>query len=212
MLLSPVILRARQKSGIISAAIGIILYTIVKSIFVECGWGLALAAGPFAGFFAETVMLGCGIAFFRELKKAIPTEHGTSRLFCVGVILIMAGKNLSVDYRVIPDISVFILGRAAQFAMLIVSAYLVSDEAETKEIPFLSVLAVISVSINTLAALIAGQIQESSVSTVAPMLILTGCCHLTVEVSGAVNAFRVISPGGLAAGFMLSYCFDCLCV
>ena len=212
MLFSPFLFRAGQKRGIISAAVGIIIYTIVKSIFVECGWGLAASAGTYAGLIAETVMVGLGIAFFSELNKAMADKNGTAWFFFLGVILVAAGKNLSVDYMLIPDISAFIVGRAAQSAMLVVSACLVSDRAGREGFSFPAVWAVVCVSISTLAGLPAGRMPEGVVSAVAPMLILTGCCHLTVVLSGSVDALSEISAGGLAAGFMLSYCFDCLTV
>ena len=67
MLLSPWICRSWENSRVFSAAQGIILYAIVKSIIVECGWGFAAAAGVRPGLMLEAIAMCGGLTIFGEL-------------------------------------------------------------------------------------------------------------------------------------------------
>ena len=55
LLISVPLCRLWKKSGIYSACRGIILYRIIRGVFVDCGWEFAAIAGVEAG-----LLLGAG--------------------------------------------------------------------------------------------------------------------------------------------------------
>ena len=211
MLLAPFLLRARRREGVFSAAVGIILYTVVKSIIVECGWGFSAAGGVYAGLAAEAVMLGCGIAFFSQLRIALSGRSGEAVYSCLGVVLVLTGQNMLADIHLIPYMAGFTVGQSAVSALLVASVYLISDACEEKSGAYLAASGAACAIVCFASDVLVGQAIGKDCTIFAPMLIMAGCCNLTVFLSAALKKCRRdLSAGGLAAGFMLSYCFDCL--
>ena len=91
MLLSPWICRSWENSRVFSAAQGIILYAIVKSIIVECGWGFAAAAGVRPGLMLEAIAMCGGLTIFGELGGVLQKENRSRILPAAAVILFCAG-------------------------------------------------------------------------------------------------------------------------
>lgn len=211
-LLSPFLSRTGQSGRLFSAAVGIILYTIVKSIIVECGWGFASAAGIFGGMVAEIVLLGCGIAFFSEVKDILRAGRGKACFRFVGAALFLAGKGLLTDWRVIPERAVFTVGSAAEFALLAGSAYLVSSDGGEESGWLLPAAGAVCGLAAAIPETLAEGLREGGFPLLTPLLMLAGCCQLTVLLADGLNRDRDLSAGGLAAGFMLSYGFDCMTV
>lgn len=210
-LLSPFLSRTGQSGRLFSAAVGIILYTIVKSIIVECGWGFASAAGIFGGMVAEIVLLGCGIAFFSEVKDILRAGRGKDCFPFAGVALFLAGKGMLTEWNVIPDMAVFTVGNAAVVAILAASAYLVSSDGGEESRWLFPAAGTACGLAAVIPELMLGR-HEDGPAFSATLLMLAGCCHLTVLLADSLNHDRDLSAGGLAAGFMLSYGFDCLFV
>ena len=63
LLLSFACSRPGRKDGMFSAALGIIVFRIVKSMIVECGWGFAAVAGTTNGLVLESLLTLCGLFF-----------------------------------------------------------------------------------------------------------------------------------------------------
>ena len=69
MVFSPFVCRFRGQNAIFSASLGIIIYTIVKSIVVECGWGFAVTVGVSVGLLIESSVILFGIILFTEFDS-----------------------------------------------------------------------------------------------------------------------------------------------
>lgn len=207
MLISPLLCRSQRQCGIFSAALGIIIFRIVKSIFVECGWELAAAAGTNTGLFLEALMMGCGIVFFYEINKVF-SESGSKKVFSsVGAVMVCTGKGLMLDSRLMSDGAVFIVGRASVIALLTFAVYYVREDSGERQAKSLSGFTAICAIISLLPELLTRQYVHSETKPSAAMLIMLGCCELMFELSNALKNMKntsEISAAGLAAGIMLS--------
>ena len=210
MLISPLLSRAGKRGSIFSAALGIILYRIVKSIIVECGWGFAAAAGIRQGLALEALAMCCGIVLFGELGRNRQTKTRTMNLPAASVIMLCAGKGLLCQANLIPSDVEFILGRAAGIALTAIAVYIADEDMESPDAQSLSSFAAVCAARSFAAEWLLGLFGCRASSPAAPFLIMLGCCELMVVFAGGVKNHKEAEPWGFAAGLLLSYGFDSL--
>ena len=214
LLLSFACSRPGRKDGMFSAALGIIVFRIVKSMIVECGWGFAAVAGTTNGLVLESLLTLCGLFFFSEVaesgKRMKKAEVSHRLLSVTGVTLICAGKGMLFDGRLISDAAAFIAGKAAGIALLSWAVFLTEEESarDVWRAPSLwaAVCPVGSFVLECSVRPLSGSGEVAS----APLLILFGSCALLCRLPERMAAWQKPSSAGLATGLLLSYAFDCL--
>lgn len=203
--------RLRNVSTIFSVALGIIIFRCVKSIFAECGWGFAALFGVFNGIVAQATVFAASFVFFRELsddsiiRKCKLNISRICMLLCFGI-----GKNLLYNYSELSDVRLYIFGEAADFALILFSIDIVSDELCEKS--SLTVIGGAAIIIAVKAAiLIIYREFESNIGGFAPLVMLTmGISGMICEFAHAMRDRRDISAAGFAVGLTISFCFDSL--
>lgn len=211
MLAFPLIGRTRWKNGIFSAYLGIIIFRIVKSVIVECGWGFAAAAGIRTGLILESLAMCCGLVLFREVGEL---SHSENELSCfspaASVILFCSGKGIMSDISLAPSAAEYIIGRAAVAALVSISVFQLNDEGNyydhTSMIKFSLICNAGSIVLEYLLRMWTG--CEQSVS--APFLIMLSCCGLLYTFAEGIKNASQIAPIGFATGILISYGFDCV--
>lgn len=211
MLVSPPLSRTGRKSGIFSASLGIILYRIVKSIIVECGWEFAASAGIRTGLAIEMLTMCCGIVLFGELEKMLPEgQNESSHLPVASVIMLSAGKGLLCDAALVPSAVEFVIGRAVGIALISSAVYITGADREPQDAQSLTVFGVVCAVGSFAAESLLGLSGCRESSPAAPLLMMLGCCGLMRGFAEGIRNAPQISPAGFAAGMFLSYGFDCL--
>ena len=210
MTLAPFAVRSRRQCGIFSVSVGIIMYTIAKSIIVECGWGFAAVSGVVPGVLFEATVMCCGIILLREMKAVIASEKSNAVVNSAAVIMVCAGKNILFDYMLIPDRKVFLLGHALQMASLTTAVYYVSNEPCERKVSSLAAFGGISAFAGWAAVIILRNSGISGNPIAAPMMIMLGVCVLVSRLAVRMKDSGEISAAGFAAGLMMSYSFDCM--
>ena len=211
MLISPLLCKTERKEGIFSASLGIILYRIVKSIIVECGWEFAAAAGVRTGILLEAASMCCGLVLFSEMGKAIQKQgYNTNNLPASAVIMLCVGKGLLVDSRLVPSSVEFIIGHAAESALMATSVCIAGNQGEAPDAKTITAFAVVCSAGSFAVELLLWRTACAAPSAAAPFLIMLSCCELMCVFAGGMKNSPAISPFGFAAGLLLSYGFDCL--
>lgn len=210
-LISVPIGRMRNLSTIFSAALGIIIFRCVKSIFAECGWGFAAIFGVFTGIAAQVTVFAASFVFFRELgedsaiRKCRFNISRICMLLCFGL-----GKNLLYNYYELSDVMTYIFGEAADFALILLSIDAASDEFCEKSSSDVIGRAAIIIAARA-AILIIYREFGSSLGGFVPLVLLTmGISGMICEFAHAMRDRRDMSAAGFAVGLTISFCFDSL--
>ncbi|MEE3404036.1 MAG: hypothetical protein VZR73_08135 [Acutalibacteraceae bacterium] len=213
MLLSPLISRKGDNRRVFSTGTGIIIYRIVKSIFVECGWGFAAASGVLAGLFFETAAMGMGMLMCKELRKA-PAVHGDNiYLSGTGIIMILAGNKLLYDYSVSHDIVTRMIGESGSLALLACAVYNAGKKDDERSASGLVGFGAICSTASAAAFVLLNQILCLSQNSFAvPLLIMIGVCAMIPNCVDFSQSGEKMSPTYFAGGLMLAYGLDCMCV
>lgn len=207
--LSQILCRCGRRMGIYSAALGIILYRIVKSIFVECGWCLAAFAGSAVGFVLEASVMCWIMLLFRGRDRKGRGMHSY-----VGVTMTCAGEMLMWNSALSPSLAASLVCRSLQLAMLASAAdftlsygFNLRREEESGGLPLGFSLVSLTASFGLMLAVRC--VTGNAVEPAAPLIIMPGVCALLYLFAGCVKESPELSAGGFAAGLLLSYGFDC---
>lgn len=203
--------RKKNSSAIFSAALGIIIFRCVKSIFAECGWGFAAIFGVFSGIAAQVTVFAASFVFFHELGE---DEFIRKFRFNVSQIFMLLsfglGKNLLYNYTELSDVMMYILGEATDFALILLSIEAASDDFREKGSTAVICRAAIILIVRAVI-LIFYRNMESDKGSFVPLVVLTlGISGMVCEFARAMRSGRDISAAGFAAGITLSFCFDSL--
>lgn len=210
MLLSPWICRSWENSRVFSAAQGIILYAIVKSIIVECGWGFAAAAGVRPGLMLEAIAMCGGLTIFGELGGVLQKENRSRILPAAAVILFCAGKGMLTDPGLVPSSAAYVTGRASVAALVTAAAFIVCNDGRPADARSVTCFAAVCQAGSFAAESLLRQAETEAPSLLAPFLIMMSCCGLTFVFSRGMKNAPVISASCFAAGLLLLYGFDCM--
>ena len=210
MLLSPWICRSWENSRVFSAAQGIILYAIVKSIIVECGWGFAAAAGVRPGLMLEAIAMCGGLTIFGELGGVLQKENRARILPAAAVILFCAGKGMLTDPGLVPSSAAYVTGRASVAALVTAAAFIVCNDGRPADARSVTCFAAVCQAGSFAAESLLRQAETEAPSLLAPFLIMMSCCGLTFVFSRGMKNAPVISASCFAAGLLLLYGFDCM--
>lgn len=210
MLLSPWICRSWENSRVFSAAQGIILYAIVKSIIVECGWGFAAAAGVRPGLMLEAIAMCGGLTIFGELGGVLQKENRSRILPAAAVILFCAGKGMLTDPGLVPSSAAYVTGRASVAALVTAAAFIVCNDGRSADARSVTCFAAVCQAGSFAAESLLRQAETEAPSLLAPFLIMMSCCGLTFVFSRGMKNAPVISASCFAAGLLLLYGFDCM--
>ena len=210
MLLSPWLCRSWANSRVFSAAQGIILYAIVKSIIVECGWGFAAAAGVRPGLMLEAIAMCGGLTIFGELGGVLQKENRSRILPAAAVILFCAGKGMLTDPGLVPSSAAYVTGRASVAALVTAAAFIVCNDGRPADARSVTCFAAVCQAGSFAAESLLRQAETEAPSLLAPFLIMMSCCGLTFVFSRGMKNAPVISASCFAAGLLLLYGFDCM--
>ena len=210
MLLSPWICRSWENSRVFSAAQGIILYAIVKSIIVECGWGFAAAAGVRPGLMLEAIAMCGGLTIFGELGGVLQKENRSRILPAAAVILFCAGKGMLTAPGLVPSSAAYVTGRASVAALVTAAAFIVCNDGRPADARSVTCFAAVCQAGSFAAESLLRQAETEAPSLLAPFLIMMSCCGLTFVFSRGMKNAPVISASCFAAGLLLLYGFDCM--
>lgn len=203
--------RKLNSSKIFSAALGIIIFRCVKSIFAECGWGFAAIFGMFNGIAVQVTVFAASFVFFHELseddlvRKCNFNVSQTCMLICFGL-----GKNLQHNYSELSDIPMYILGEAADFALLLISLEAASDDFFEKSAVSVIKQAAIIIAAKAVIITVYRTFAASMGGFLPPVLMTVGISGMVCEFARAVKSERDISAAGFAVGLTVSFCFDSL--
>ncbi len=209
MMCAPFLLRIRRRNLIFSACLGIILYRIVKSIFVECGWGFAACSGVLAGGLLEAGAMCGGLFLFRELRGGYSGETGGRLISGAGVTFIIAGNHLLIQYSLVNNTAVCLLGESAGAALLACSVFLAAAGEEGIHAGQMASFTAICAGAGLVLAFILQMTTDGGGMT-SPMLMMLGVCALMTCLEDCLRSKPEISASGFACGIMLAYCFDCM--
>lgn len=201
---------AENRADIFSASLGIIIFVCVKSIFVDCGWGFAALFGVLSGFAAQLAMTLGAFVFFRELRGSDFLGRGGHAAQNMGLLCFGIGRNLMVDYAAVSDISFYLLGEAAEFAILIIAGLLSDRDAEGRGAADLTGTAAGILLMKAAVCAILRQRAGFDGAFAGLVLLTVGISGLVCEFVGAIRQEQAISAGGFAAGFTAALCVTTL--
>lgn len=210
MVFSPFVCRFRGQNAIFSASLGIIIYTIVKSIVVECGWGFAVTVGVSVGLLIESSVILFGIILFTEFDRVLRKNNNKKYLPTICVIMICTGKWLTHDFNVIPDAGAFVVGNGGELALLSCAVYVIGKETEVTNATILAAFSAVCAAGCFATEMFLAMFVNSSEYITAPLLIALGCSALLVEFINSIKNKSGISAIGFVSGLMLSCCIDAL--
>lgn len=200
---------AKNCADIFSAALGIMIFVCVKSIFVDCGWGFAALFGVLSGLAAQLAMTLGAFIFFRELRGAVLERDGhaarNTALLCFGI-----GRNLMADYAAVLDLPLYLLGEAEEFTLLIMAGLLLDSDAKGRGVADLTGTAAVILLMKAAVCAVV-RLRAGFDGEFAGLVLLTvGISGLVCEFVGALKPERTISAGGFAAGFTAALCVTTL--
>lgn len=203
--------RMKNSPALFSAALGIIIFGCIKSIFAECGWGYAAMFDIKAGMVIQAAIFTASFLFFRELcdeydiRSHDPMLPKMLTLFCFGT-----GKSLIRNYASFSDVAAYILGEATDFALTAAALYALSDEFGKKDSKAHAVGFAIVLVLRAITGVIYGRFDTDEGSFGALMLLTIGAAGLACEFVRSIGDGRDISAPGFAVGLTVSFCFDAL--
>lgn len=210
-IISAPVMRMKNSSALFSAALGIIIFGCIKSIFAECGWGYAALFDIKAGMVIQAVMFAVSFLFFRELSDECDVKAHNKflsrmlALFCFGT-----GKNLIRNYASFSDVAAYILGEAADFALTAAALYALSDEFGKKDAKVHAAGFAAVLVLRAITAAIYGTFGTDEGNFGALVLLTIGTAGLVCEFTRSIGDGRDISAAGFAAGLTVSFCFGAL--
>lgn len=201
---------AIHRADIFSASLGIIIFVCVKSIFAECGWGFAALFGVFSGLTAQLAMTLGAFVFFRELRGSNFLGRGGSAARDIALLCFGIGRNLMCDLSVVSDFSLYLLGEAAEFAILITAALALDENAEHWNVTKRTGAAAAVIIIKATVCVTVRRQAAWNAEFAGLVLLTLGISGMVCEFVGALRQKRAISAGGFAAGFTAALCVTTL--
>ncbi len=200
----------KSRTQIFSSSLGIIIFICVKSIFTDCGWGFAAIFGVISGFMAQLAMTLGAFVFFRELCISDFKDKGdvvarNTALICFGV-----GRNLICDYSALSDISLYIFGEAAEFAVIILAMLMLDEDYKFGGVIGLTESAAGIIVIKAVICVILRLRGGFDSEFAALVMITVGISGMVYEFVRMLRLHHSISVGGFAAGFMAALCITTL--
>ncbi len=203
----------RRREDFFSASLGIIIFVCVKSIVTDCGWGFAALFGIPHGPVAQLCLTFGAFFFFRTLRCTGGTdalEFGNHFTENASLLCFAIGRNLLCDDTTVANLSLYLLGEAAELALMTTAVQLINGEETPPKVPIVMERAAMLIGIKTVICTIlrqqAGQQREFS----GVVLITIGLTGLVCEFVDAISPGREIKPGGFAAGFTAALCMTAL--
>lgn len=200
----------KNRADIFSASLGIIIFVCVKSIFVDCGWGFAAFFGVLSGFAAQLAMTLGAFVFFRELRGSDFLGKGSNMARNIALLCFGIGRNLMCDTATVADFSLYLLGEATEFAVIITAGLLLYQEEEGRGAADLTGTAAAILIMKAVACVILRRRAVFDGEFAGLVLLTLGISGLVCEFVGAVRQERAVSAGGFAAGFTAALCVTTL--
>lgn len=199
----------KRRDDIFSASLGIIIFVCVKSIVTDCGWSFAALFGVPCGFAAQMGMTLGAFVFFRELRRSeraaarLGSERlaGAAALLCFGV-----GRNLMCDYGVVADPSLYVLGEAAEYALLTAAVQMSGEEGDQRTAPHMIRTAATVIGSKTAVCVLLRLRYDFHGTFGGTVLLTVGIAGLVYQFAYALGQDREVTAGGFAAGFAAALC------
>lgn len=201
---------AKDRTDIFSAALGIIIFVCVKSIFADCGWGFAALFGVLSGFAAQLAMTLGAFLFFRELRGADFRGRGSNTVRNIALLCFGIGRNLMCDAAVVSDISFYLFGESAEFAIIVLAALIADGNAEERSAAALTGEAAVMTVCKAAVCVIPCLMADFHGEFAGLVLLTVGISGMVCQFVGALRQERTISAGGFAAGFTTALCVTSL--
>lgn len=201
--------RIHSSSVIFSASAGIIIFSCVKGIFAECGWGFAALFGVKTGIVVQVILFAAGVFFFLELaderKSAIKESSLPSfcALTCFGL-----SQCMLRDYSTLYGAELYIFADAAEFAFIALSLGYMSSESNGNKSAVTVAKASLILIMRTIVVLIYRSVCQTANEFAALVLLLMGMAGFICEFASAFGERQDISAVGLAAGVTISFCIS----
>ena len=200
--------RRRTASGL-SFGTGILLYHVVRTLLVECGWGFAALFGGAGGLWVQVLWLLLSALFFREWKAARKPDFRRSAAELAALASLQTGRLLLMDMSLPSDPAAALTGEALSFALLLTAVC----DRPSEDAPsdgkgaFLFRTAGRACAV-TLAAGLGSRLLRVGSAPAAPVLLTFGAAGLLAVLSERLPGYGSVSPVGLTAGLAAAFCVD----
>ncbi len=203
--------RVRQEEGVYSASLGIIIFCCVKMLLVECGWGFASLFGVRMGLTIQLILvLGCFL-FFRQLRETKLLSAGGTFVFRCGMLLcIGVGQYGWRIQETGGELSVYVMGEALHFALLLLSAGWMEEETSQKSAGRWAAAAAVVVALKGTGSWMLRAFCGEECAFAALLLLTLGVSGLLCDFACAVGRQRTLSPTGFAVGMAAAFCVGSL--
>ena len=189
---------------------GIILYRIIRGVFVDCGWEFAAIAGVKAGLLLEAAVFCAGLLFFEGIGEKNDEEKNTILLCAIGAGLTTAGNCLSVSFSLLSDIPSGVIGMTAQEALLILALLRCAKNSRRPALTDVLLFSAVCVFAAGAAVMAAESIFSGNAPVAAPFFSMLGISAIITLLAERSDVLGECSAWGFAFGVMVSYVSDSL--
>ena len=187
---------------------GIILYRIIRCVFVDCGWEFAALAGVKAGLFLQAAVWCGGLLFSEGIREQAVEGRKYFLVTALGAALMKTGSDLSLRFSLMTDVQSGIFGAAMRDALLVLAFWKCVNKDDQAALRYTLLFSAVCVLPAGAVAWGTELLAPEMATVAAPFFSMLGVSVVISSLGGMTGVFEDFSAWGFALGIMVSYGFD----